>query len=213
MKILAHRGWWIEPAEKNTEAAFRRAFENGFGVETDTRDLDGVLKIAHDMPVGRDVMDLEYFLDLHRSHAGSGTIALNIKADGLQKALRGVFDRSGITDLFCFDMAVPDALGYFANGFTTYTRHSELEPVPPYYERAHGVWLDAFYSDWITPDVIRGHLDAGKKVALVSPELHGRDYTAAWDAWAQFSGDDIAICTDFPDLAAQKWGRTSGDRS
>ncbi|MUZ65896.1 hypothetical protein GOZ98_24560 [Agrobacterium vitis] len=206
MKILAHRGWWLEPVEKNSETAFRRAFENGFGVETDTRDQNGVLKIAHDMPVGDQVMDLDYFLDLHKSYAGSGTIAMNIKADGLHKALRASLEGAGITDLFCFDMAVPDAIGYLNNGFITYTRHSELEPLPPFYDKAQGVWLDAFYSDWITPDVIQKHLDAGKKVALVSPELHGRDHAAAWDVWGDLTGDDISICTDLPHLAAEKWG-------
>ncbi|MBB4008447.1 PI-PLC domain-containing protein [Allorhizobium taibaishanense] len=206
MKILAHRGWWLEPTEKNSETAFRRAFENGFGVETDTRDQNGVLKIAHDMPVGDDVMDLDYFLALHKSYAGSGTIAMNIKADGLQTLLRSALDKVGISDLFCFDMAVPDALGYFKAGFVAYTRHSELEPVPPFYDKAEGVWIDAFYSDWITAEVVQKHLDAGKRVALVSPELHGRDPAAAWDAWSDLKGDTIAICTDLPHLAAEKWG-------
>lgn len=205
MKILAHRGWWHVPAEKNTEAAFRRAFENGFGVETDIRDQEGVLKISHDMPVGSDVMDFDTFLDLHKGCPGAGTIALNIKADGLQKATRAALDRKGVDDLFCFDMAVPDALGYFLNGFVTYTRHSELEPVPPYYDRAHGVWLDAFYSDWITPEAVQKHLDAGKRVALVSPELHGRDHATAWDEWDDLRGDNVAICTDLPHLAAERW--------
>ena len=205
MKILAHRGWWETPAEKNSELAFRRAFEAGFGVETDTRDQNGVLKIAHDMPVGDQVMDLKFFFELHKAYAKAGTIAMNIKADGLQKPLRHMMDDMGVHDLFCFDMAVPDALGYLNNGFETYTRHSEIEPVPPFYDRAHGVWLDAFFSDWISPDVIARHLEAGKKVALVSPELHGRDHAKAWDAWAEFRGDNIAICTDLPHLAAEKW--------
>ncbi|ESQ78646.1 hypothetical protein [Asticcacaulis sp. YBE204] len=206
MKILAHRGWWETPAEKNSETAFRRAFESGFGVETDVRDQNGVLKIAHDMPVGEAVMNFDYFLELHKAYAQSGTIALNIKADGLQAGVRAAFDKAGISDVFCFDMAVPDALGYFKHNFVAYTRHSELEPVPPYYDKAEGVWLDAFYGDWITPDVIQAHLDAGKKVALVSPELHGRDYAAAWDMWSQFKGETIAICTDVPHLAAERWG-------
>jgi glycerophosphoryl diester phosphodiesterase len=206
MKILAHRGWWLDAGEKNTEAAFRRAFENGFGVETDVRDQNGVLRIAHDMPVGDGIMDLRGFLDLHNAYAGSGTVALNIKADGLQESVRAALDDAAIRDVFCFDMAVPDALGYLRRGFATYTRHSDLEPVPPYYEEADGVWLDAFYSDWITPDVVRAHLDAGKSVALVSPELHGRDPTAAWSMWATLRGQAIAICTDRPHLAAEHWG-------
>lgn len=205
MKILAHRGWWHVPAEKNTEAAFRRAFENGFGVETDIRDQNGILKISHDMPVGEGVMDFDDFLGLHKAHPDAGTIALNIKADGLQNELRSALDRASVTDLFCFDMAVPDALGYLRGGFSTYTRHSEIEPVPPFYDLAEGVWLDAFYGDWITQGVVERHLAAGKKVALVSPELHGRDHAAAWDLWRGLRGEGLAICTDLPDKAAEIW--------
>ncbi len=149
MKILAHRGWWHHPAEKNTKTAFRRAFENGFGVETDTRDQNGVLKIAHDMPVGDGVMDFDTFLDLYKAYARAGTIALNIKADG--------------------------------------------------------VWLDAFFGDWITPEVVEKHLAAGKKVALVSPELHGRDHSATWDLSRDLRGENLAICTDLPHKAAEIW--------
>ncbi|TCP88847.1 hypothetical protein C8J31_10215 [Rhizobium sp. PP-CC-2G-626] len=205
MKILAHRGWWHVPAEKNTEAAFRRAFEHGFGVETDVRDQNGLLKISHDMPIGDSAMDLDGFLDLHRAHAHAGTIALNIKADGLQATIRSALDRSGVSDLFCFDMAVPDALGYLRAGFSSYTRHSEIEPVPAFYDRADGVWLDAFFDDWITPDIIERHLAAGKNVALVSPELHGRDPAAAWAMWRGLRGDGLSICTDLPDRAAEFW--------
>lgn len=205
MKILAHRGWWHVPAEKNTEIAFRRAFESGFGVETDARDQNGILKISHDMPVGDDVMNLSYFFGLHKAYARAGTIALNIKADGLQKAIRDAMDSAAVDDLFCFDMAVPDALGYLRGGFSTYTRHSEIEPVPSFYDKADGVWLDAFFGDWITPHVVEQHLAAGKKVALVSPELHGRDHTAAWQAWRSLRGEGLAICTDLPAAAAEIW--------
>jgi glycerophosphoryl diester phosphodiesterase len=205
MKILAHRGWWHVPAEKNTEVAFLRAFENGFGVETDVRDQNGILKISHDMPVGDAVMDLDAFLSLHSRHARAGTIALNIKADGLQAAIRSALDVSGVSDLFCFDMAVPDALGYLRAGFPSYTRHSEIEPVPAFYDRADGVWLDAFFGDWITPEVVEQHLAAGKSVALVSPELHGRDPAAAWALWRDLRGAKLAICTDLPDKAAEFW--------
>ncbi len=205
MKILAHRGWWKTAEEKNSETAFRRAFDSGFGVETDVRDQDGALKISHDMPRGEGVMDFSYFLDLHRAYPNSGEIALNIKADGLQADVRRTLTDAGVGTLFVFDMAVPDALGYLRQDFVTYTRHSEIEPVPPFYDKAHGVWLDAFFGDWITPGVVREHLNAGKRVALVSPELHGRPYEAAWDVWKGLKGDNIAICTDLPDLAASHW--------
>jgi glycerophosphoryl diester phosphodiesterase len=205
MKILAHRGWWETKDQRNTEAAFVRAFENGFGVETDVRDQNGVLKIAHDMPMGDGLMDFETFLALHKSHERAGEIALNIKADGLQSEVKRLTEAQGVDQLFCFDMAVPDSLGYLRQGFVTYTRHSEYEPTPPFYAEAHGVWIDCFLGDWITPEVIQAHLEAGKKVALVSPELHGRDKTPAWDMWAGIKSDDVAICTDLPHLAAEKW--------
>ena len=37
IKILAHRGFWKEETEKNTKIAFERAFNSGFGIETDPR--------------------------------------------------------------------------------------------------------------------------------------------------------------------------------
>lgn len=50
MLFLSHRGRWLEPSEKNTEAAFVRWFAQGFGTETDVRDLDGQVVISHDPP-------------------------------------------------------------------------------------------------------------------------------------------------------------------
>ena len=50
MIIISHRGYWIQPAEKNTEEAFSRSFERGMGTETDVRDHRGELVISHDMP-------------------------------------------------------------------------------------------------------------------------------------------------------------------
>lgn len=205
MQILAHRGWWTDPAEKNSEAAFRRAFAAGFGIETDVRDQNGELKISHDMPVGDNLMTLARLLEIWAEYSSAGLIALNIKADGLQAGVISAFAAQP-APVFCFDMAVPDALGYLRQSFPTYTRHSEVEPVPAFYDQAEGVWVDAFFGDWITADVVEQHRAAGKKVALVSPELHRRDPAPAWAAWRDLSGADISICTDFPDRAQAFWG-------
>ena len=43
MKLLAHRGHWLERAETNSFHAFERAWSNGYGIETDLRDLDGAV--------------------------------------------------------------------------------------------------------------------------------------------------------------------------
>ena len=41
MKIIAHRGYWLEQSEKNTLVAFERAMKCGYGFETDYRDYCG----------------------------------------------------------------------------------------------------------------------------------------------------------------------------
>ncbi|HEC1569936.1 TPA: hypothetical protein R1X71_000931 [Campylobacter upsaliensis] len=43
MQILAHRGFWREKNEQNTLASLAKAFEMGFGIETDLRDGGGVI--------------------------------------------------------------------------------------------------------------------------------------------------------------------------
>ena len=89
MIILAHRGLWLQPAERNTLAAMRTALTEGFGVETDVRDLDGELVISHDPP-RQGASPFEDFLDDFVQIGKSGLLALNIKADGLQSALAKV---------------------------------------------------------------------------------------------------------------------------
>ena len=55
LEIIAHRGLWQDtknPNDKsaqNTLKAFERAFEGGFGVETDLRDFAGQIVISHDI--------------------------------------------------------------------------------------------------------------------------------------------------------------------
>ena len=87
MKILAHRGYWKKEDEKNTKAAFERAFDNGFGIETDLRDIKGTIVISHNMPKG-DEMTFEELLQL--SDGRNLPLALNIKADGQAEEIKKV---------------------------------------------------------------------------------------------------------------------------
>jgi glycerophosphoryl diester phosphodiesterase len=205
MKIVSHRGFWLVPAEKNTEAAFQRALDRGFGIETDLRDALGTLVIAHDPPRGGELTAAR-LAELCRTHPGSGPLALNVKADGLQGLVRDALDRDLPVGSYFFDMSVPDTLGYLAARLPIYTRHSELEPVPALYDQAVGVWMDAFHGDWIHGPAVTAHLDAGKEVCLVSPELHGRPYRPFWERLrSEGLGErpGCAICTDHPDEAAE----------
>lgn len=205
--ILAHRGFWIEPAEKNSRTALERAFSNGFGIETDIRDHNGLLVVSHDPPVGPNLMTLDEMLILYRRHGAPGTLALNIKADGLQAALLDALSRHGVDNYFVFDMAVPDGILYLRHGAVSYTRQSEYERDPSFYDKASGIWLDAFEQDWIDEAAIQAHLTAGKRVALVSPELHGRPHEKVWESWKSVAAGaapgSLALCTDFPDKACE----------
>ena len=67
--------------------------------------------------------------------------------------------------------------------------------------------MDAFIDDdWITPQVARKHIDSGKKVCIVSPEIHNRPYKKLWSKFRESTNDynnQITLCTDFPEIAAE----------
>ncbi|MBE8233542.1 MAG: hypothetical protein HAW67_07365, partial [Endozoicomonadaceae bacterium] len=165
--IIAHRGFWYEESEQNTAVAFQRALSNGFGIETDLRDRDQNVVISHDMP-NPDCMLLNDFLKLCASTKNI-TLALNIKSDGLQRKLSST---NIANPHFYFDMSVPDMLGYKKKHLVYYTRYSDIEQVPSLYEGAEGIWLDNFKDDSLDVQALQKFLIDGKKVVLVSPELH-----------------------------------------
>lgn len=202
---LSHRGFWLAPEERNTEAAFRRSLANGFGIETDLRDSLGEIVIAHDM-AGANDMSFDRFLQIYREYPGDPVLALNIKSDGLQGALGACLRKYAVSSYFVFDMSVPDMLIYARSGMAYYTRLSEIEPLPSLYQSSSGVWVDQFESDWADAQAVLPHLRAGKKVCIVSPELHRRPHEAAWARYRKLQtlvspNEMLFICTDFPDRA------------
>ncbi|MEB3168807.1 MAG: hypothetical protein VKK97_08755 [Synechococcaceae cyanobacterium] len=207
--ILAHRGWFLEPSEKNTEVAFQRAISHGFGIETDIRDHNGHLVIAHDPP--RDSpppLTLEWFFALIQSSGSQGRIALNIKADGLMPMLRATQEAAGLGEdqAFVFDMSVPDAISFLGSKIHSYSRISEYEPTPPFSDQIQGVWVDNFTGTF--PQVSRAAelLEQGIRAAIVSPELHRRDPVPLWNDILD-SGIHahplFELCTDLPSQAAE----------
>ena len=207
MIVISHRGYWHEAKEKNTETAFRRSFDLGYGTETDVRDCAGKLLISHDMPQGGE-MTLEDFLDMLAKRPLP--LALNVKADGMAKKISEILKRYQPLDAFVFDMSVPDLLQQLKEGMPSFTRMSEYESEPlSCYDRAAGVWLDAFQGIWYDFSAIKRILDDGKRVCLVSPELHGRPPEQLWDmlraAGAQ-KHDRLVLCTDIPEKAREVFG-------
>jgi glycerophosphoryl diester phosphodiesterase len=203
MKILAHRGYWREPLEKNSFAAFERAWSGAYGIETDLRDLDGDIVVSHDPPQ-RGVFGFESLLKTYTAKGNETPLALNIKADGLQSAVAQLLARYQVKNFFVFDMSVPDSLHYLRAGLPVFLRLSEYEPRTALIDRAAGVWLDAFERDWWTLDTVRALHAQGKSVAIVSPELHGRPYEGQWQSLRLLDTDirnALMLCTDFPEEA------------
>nr|WP_314432891.1 hypothetical protein [uncultured Brevundimonas sp.] len=212
VEILAHRGWWLDPAEKNQIVSFVRAFSHGYGVETDVRDLGGELVISHDAPQ-RGALKFEAFLDLYLEHDRPGTLALNIKSDGIADLLRSSLQSKEIDNYFVFDMSVPDTLHYLSRGMKSYVRRSEYEPGSELDDLCSGIWWDSFSGG----DELQSALNAvrsNKPAALVSPELHRREHLHVWRQWRRDmsapvaeQGGSLAICTDFPAEAAEFFNR------
>lgn len=208
MKILSHRGYWKKAKEKNTMLAFERSFSLGFGTETDVRDFNGRLVISHDVPTSSlDLMSFADFLNCYKSFDSNLPLALNIKSDGLQKLLKFELERFDISNYFVFDMSIPDTIGYLNQDFIVFGRESEHEPKAPFYTKINGVWLDEFDVHWINHEKLNNHLNSGKIVCLVSPDLHKRTYYNEWTTYKQFDQENLKykdklwLCTDFPEEA------------
>ena len=200
MKILAHRGYWLNNIEKNTLVAFNRALEYGFGIETDFRDLNGKLVVSHDIPLDG-AIQISEFIDLYKKSSTTAPIALNIKSDGLYFLVKNLILQSGMTSYFVFDMSVPDIRGYLCEQIPVFTRLSEYELFPAFLEQSQGVWLDAFESEWYESSLIKNLLDKHKQVAIVSPELHSRSHLKLWEflkANSFHQNPLILLCTDYP---------------
>lgn len=205
MEILAHRGYWISPEEKNSKTAFIRSSQQGFGIETDIRDYEGKLVIAHNVPTpGEPLMLFDDFLQLYLRYATPRYLAINIKSDGLQELLLQALKRSQIEKYFVFDMSVPDTLAYRQKGIRFFSRVSEYEEQPVMFEHCDGIWVDAFHSIWYRTRDLYCYLEKRKKICIVSPELHQREYLNLWENLKKDGlhlYDSVLLCTDFPDRA------------
>lgn len=208
--ILAHRGLHFCEEEKNSSGALKRAIYEGFGIETDLRDFDRKVVISHDPPCGiSSLLSLDWLLDHILLHGYSGRVALNIKSDGLAKIVSQLIQAKldDVERCFAFDMSVPDSLSYIKEDISVYTRLSNFEVTPACLEMAKGVWVDDFSGDFPQIDHALDLIGHGYRVAVVSPELHGRDHAMVWDRLEEsqvFHSPLFELCTDFPlDAAAR----------
>jgi hypothetical protein len=206
INILAHRGLWFKKDERNTLQALTQALAKGYGLETDVRDLNGQLMLSHDMPLSSVAIPFEALLEAYSSGKYTSTLAINVKADGLQNPLKDLLARYEVRNYFVFDMSVPDTLGYFAKGMKTFVRYSELEFNKKLTEMSTGLWLDELLGPWVDAEILYEASLLSPALCFVSPELHGRAHMWHWEEIlrARELGVDMSkflICTDFPDEA------------
>jgi len=200
IKIIAHRGWWQNEVQQNTEEAFRKALSNGFGIETDIRDYKEGIVISHDL-ANMECISFDEFLCIVKEYPMQ-ELALNIKSDGLQSLIANKLFCE--VKYFCFDMSVPDMLGYIKMNLNTYSRCSEIERKPSLLDKCQGVWLDNFSSNELDLKALGEFLLMGKYVTLVSPELHKYEYFSYWEEVKSYLSNNsqyinqIGLCTDFP---------------
>ena len=204
MEIVSHRGYWKAAEEKNSEIAFERSFSLGYGTETDLRDYKEELVISHDIANEKN-LTVDNFFKIYKKYL-AGTLALNIKADGLQLKLKKLLEEHSIENYFVFDMSIPDTLGYIKEGLAFFSRQSEYELMPAFYDECDGIWLDAFVDTWYDGEIICNHINNNKKVAIVSSELHKRNHVSLWQNLKKNKVhllDKAILCTDIPEEATK----------
>ena len=203
MIVLSHRGYWKNPDERNAISAFERSFDLGFGTETDLRDMGGKIVISHDMPKGNEIL-FEKVLQIMNGR--NLPLALNIKADGLVEAILELLSKYNHTNYFTFDMSIPDMVVQIKSGAKVFTGLSDILPTPALLDKATGIWLDCFNSDWYEAKIIDDLIAADKSVCIVSADLHKRPTEKQWETiknCKNLNSDNLLICTDYPEYAKE----------
>jgi hypothetical protein len=199
MEIISHRGYWILPEEKNSVISFLRSFQSFYGTVTDIRDYNQKLVVSHDVPNETSII-IDDLFKLYENNKHQ-TLALNIKSDGLAPFLLNKLTEYQIENYFVFDMSIPDTISYLKYGLKVMIRQSEYEKDLPFYNQSIGIWLDSFISEWYDEELIKNHIGEGKKVCIVSSELHNRQHIPLWEMLKETGlcfDSNVILCTDKP---------------
>ncbi len=193
-RIFAHRGFWRDKSEQNTQQAIKSCIENKFSLETDLRLRGETLVIAHSTE------DLEKSPFPVSKSLFSTRVALNIKQDGLLTKLLEYRDLIIRSNSFVFDGSIPEMFQYRNAGIPHALRLSEYERELPWH--SDELWIDGFESDWWLKKSPQREIFKNRRITLISPEIHGRDPEETWNFVVENWNNkdfDISICTDFPE--------------
>ena len=207
--LLAHRGCWDDRIAKNSKDSFKKAFEYGFGIETDIREgIQNDLIVSHDPNFyvsGKSEISVDWLLEEAKQYNEKSCLALNIKCDGILPLLFEKITRCGIVNYFVFDMSVPDLVSSLRYPINRFYRLSKYEPFSDaIFTLCDGVWVDTYDDSFPSKRDMTDILSTNKKVAIVSPELHSRPHAEFWKNLLSLEiGAKCYLCTDFPSQASQ----------
>lgn len=215
MIILAHRANLAgkHSVVENSLAACRDALEKGFGLETDIRrDASGAFYISHDPHPRTPENSLEDYSELF-ARFPNAQLAINVKELGYEPALIALMNSGKLgRGAFYFDFelletktpgAAQRKIRTLPGGATVRmaSRMSDRnEPVSQCLSiPGEIVWGDEFDKLWITEEDVKKVHAAGRKLYMISPELHGFDLPTMKKRWQDFKDWGVdAVCTDWP---------------
>ncbi len=132
------------------------------------------------------------------------TVRFSVATSGIDGLIKEQLERFNVQNYFTFDMSVPEMVKYNKNDVKFLSCLSDIEHKPVLAENSSGIWVDQFYNDWQSPEIINAVTTSNHTLCFVSPELHGRPYNNYWAELKQWLQTDQLhskhemLCTDLP---------------
>jgi glycerophosphoryl diester phosphodiesterase len=214
MQILAHRGntRGPTPARENSFELFQEALSTGFGLELDLRrDAADRFYISHDPAPWSPDNALDRFRALFLEHEHL-PLAVNVKELGYEEELirlmqEGTWGKNAF--YFDFELLEPETPGQAQRRLAGLPGGKDCPAASRLSDRketleqclsipGNVVWADEFDSLWITRREVEAVRKAGRKIYLISPELHGFPEEVRKKRWKDFKEWGIdGLCTDY----------------
>ena len=180
MEILKHRVNSFDKIDKR------------FGLELDVRDNNGDLIVSHD-PATTAIKLEDYLAKIDDNNL----IAIKIKSVEIEKELKKIITNANLKNYFTFDWPIPSLIKAQKNQLKCAFRLSEFEK--EIFPNCEWVWIDSFNEIWYDENILSNLKNKGLNLALVSPELHGRENDLEKFEKIVNSGLADAICTKDPE--------------
>ncbi|KER07002.1 hypothetical protein AAA799E16_00152 [Marine Group I thaumarchaeote SCGC AAA799-E16] len=166
---------------------------NKFGIEIDIRDYNGDIVISHDPPHLHTIKLEEFLKKINKNRL----IAINIKSMEIEERLKEIINEFELKNYFTFDWSIPSLIKAQKKNIVCAFRLSEYEK--EFFPNCTWVWVDSFEEIWYDKKILSELKDKGFKIALVSPELHGRKQDFEKFEDIVHLGIADAICTNNPE--------------